>query len=554
MNHNVDFEKTGQLIKKLLYEYVGTKTFTNSVEERNVEAFFINHFKQIPYFSKHPEYYGLYKIEDDVYDRSVCWALLRGKGNRTVCMVHHYDTVGVEDFKTLKDLAMKPDELQDALKASSEMLSQEAREDLLSGKYIFGKGVCDMKAGGAIQYALIEQYSKIEDFEGNLLIVGVPDEENLSAGMRGAVKLMAELKAKYRLEYDLMINSEPHQRTESEVGVISLGSVGKMLPFVYVRGSLSHVGKAFEGLNPINIMSEIVRRTELNMDLTDLVGEENSPAPTWLYVKDSKSVYDVSMPLSAYGCLSVLTLTMRPQELLEKIKGICKDSFVKVIEEMNDAYHVFLKNTSRKIEKLPWEPKVCNYAELYSEALNENGEAFERAYIEKASEIKEKLDRGELGLIECNLMLIDFVYDYVKDISPRVVYGLVPPYYPCVSNLEREKEDLDLAGIFDDIKNYALEQFGQRYDREYFYTGISDLSYTSMKEPSRVREALESSMPLFGKFYNLPLEEIKEISMPCINIGPWGKDFHKLTERVLLEDLVERTPKIIDFVVKKRLG
>ena len=37
--------------------------------------------------------------------------------------------------------------------------------------------------------------------------------------------------------------------------------------------------------------------------------------------------------------------------------------------------------------------------------------------------------------------------------------------------------------------------------------------------------------------------------MPCINIGPWGKDFHKLTERVLKQDLYERTPAIIQHAI-----
>ena len=43
------------------------------------------------------------------------------------------------------------------------------------------------------------------------------------------------------------------------------------MPFIYVRGFLAHVGKVFEGLNPVNIMSDIVRRTELNMNPSDLV-------------------------------------------------------------------------------------------------------------------------------------------------------------------------------------------------------------------------------------------------------------------------------------------
>jgi len=42
--------------------------------------------------------------------------------------------------------------------------------------------------------------------------------------------------------------------------------------------------------------------------------------------------------------------------------------------------------------------------------------------------------------------------------------------------------------------------------------------------------------------------------MPCVNIGPWGKDFHKPSERVLKEDVFERTPKIIDYIIRNYKG
>lgn len=53
------------------------------------------------------------------------------------------------------------------------------------------------------------------------------------------------------------------------------------------------------------------------------------------------------------------------------------------------------------------------------------------------------------------------------------------------------------------------------------------------------------STPLFGGVYDVPLEGIEAISMPVMNIGPWGKDFHKMTERVLIEDELVRTPAIL---------
>ena len=42
--------------------------------------------------------------------------------------------------------------------------------------------------------------------------------------------------------------------------------------------------------------------------------------------------------------------------------------------------------------------------------------------------------------------------------------------------------------------------------------------------------------------------------MAGINIGPWGKDFYKLTERVFLEDLYDRTPHILDHAITLLLG
>ena len=236
---------------------------------------------------------------------------MRGKGNDTVVFVHHNDVVDIEDFKLLKSYAFSPDKLAEELYKVRNSLPEEAKKDLEDGTFIFGRGTADMKGGGSIQLSLLKRYSKLKDFNGNIIVIAVPDEENLSAGMRAGVKLLAELKEKYDFNYRLMINSEPHQRKNFSEGVFSEGSVGKIMPFVYVRGYLSHIGKVFEGLNPLNLMSEIVRRTELNMDFSDVVGSESAPPPTWLYFKDSKKQYDVSMPLSASGCFSILTLNQR---------------------------------------------------------------------------------------------------------------------------------------------------------------------------------------------------------------------------------------------------
>ncbi len=536
-------------IKYILLSYIKAESYTSTEKEIEAEKFFLNYFSALPYFKNTPNSYGTYKIENDSLNRSVCYAFLKGKGDDTIVFIHHNDVVSVEDFKLLKNYAFSPEELKNELMKIKDTLKEDVQKDLNDDSFLFGRGVCDMKGGGAIQIALTKRYSELSNFKGNIVLIAVPDEENLSAGMRAGVKFLNELKERYNLNYKIMINSEPHQRKDFTQGIFSEGSVGKVMPFVYVRGFLAHAGKVFEGLNPLNVMSSIVRKTEINMELSDIVGNEAAPPPTWLYLKDNKDQYDVSMPLSIKGCFSILTLKQTPQSIMKKVKNICVDAFDEVICDMNKNYRRFLEATNMPTKQLPWETKVVNFSELYMEAKNDYKDEFELKYNEKINELQVKMNNNELTIIACNFELIEFIYGYINDLSPRIVYGLIPPYYPNVANLFFDNLDESIKSISCELNKFTEDNFNQTYTNEYFYTGISDLSYTSIQHSDEVLRSLRESMPLLGKLYDIPVDEIEKISMPCINIGPWGKDFHKMTERVNKEDLFVRTPRIIDHAV-----
>ena len=168
--------------------------------------------------------------------------------------------------------------------------------------------------------------------------------------------------------------------------------------------------------------------------------------------------------------------------------------------------------------------------------------------------VKKDMEAGRAYMIEANFRLVDCIYDYVEDVSPRVVYGLMPPYYPNVSNCYFSPIDSEAQHMSEKLNEYTKSVYGQEYDKEYFYTGICDLSYINIDDPDAQRKSISESMPLFGWYYDIPFEEIQKISMAGINIGPWGKDFHKLTERVFLEDLYDRTPHILDHAITLLLG
>ena len=65
-----------------------------------------------------------------------------------------------------------------------------------------------MKAGLTVQLSMLER-AMAGRFEGNILLVTVPDEEVNSQGMLEAVPKLKELKQKYDLDYTACLNSEP---------------------------------------------------------------------------------------------------------------------------------------------------------------------------------------------------------------------------------------------------------------------------------------------------------------------------------------------------------
>jgi len=536
----------GDDIERILYPYLAVNSETCTEGERAAASFLLNEIDSIEYFRQNREQRGAFPIPGDRYGRVVCWGLiLGGSVEETVVLMHHYDVAGVEDYKSLKDLAFDPCALEKALAEADSELPTEAAADLASGEFLFGKGTADMKAGGAIQLALLNRYSKEKDLKGNILLIAVPDEENLSAGMRGAVLLLSELKKRFNLSYRYAFNSEPHQRKEPSKGLLSEGSVGKMLAFVYARGFLSHAGKAYEGINPLGIISEIVSRTELSAEFFDAARGEAAPPPTWLYLRDRKGNYDVSTPLSAGGCVSILTLESSPAETMSKLAKISKEAFSGRIKKMNESYKEFCINSNRKYTPLPWNADVLTFGELLEQAKKDGGESFSKLYDEKSRQVRENISGGELSLIEGSFALAEFACENVHDLSPRVVIGLVPPYYPSASNAKLEKGKNPCPELAEILSDFVMERFGQVYDREFYFTGISDCSYCSLKDSVEIEAALDTNMPLYGETYSIPLAEIEALSMPCMNIGPWGKDFHKLTERVYKADLYERTHALL---------
>jgi arginine utilization protein RocB len=545
------------VISSLFYPYVAINSETGTASESLASEYVISTLRSVPYFVDHPGQLALEAVPGDHLHRSIAWALVRGKGTRTVVLMHHVDVVEIEDFKLHKPLAFDPEALHQALTADPAGLDSDAKADLASGAWLFGRGGADMKAGGAIQLAVLAACSEVEELAGNILLLAVPDEEHLSAGMRTAAALLVRLAELHGLEYVLMINSEPHQRKVPDRGLLSGGSIGKLLPFVYVRGILAHAGKSYEGFNPLAVLGEITSRSEMCAALVDVdeASGELSPPPTWLMARDGKAVYDVSMPLSAFGCLSVLPLHSSPGKILDYLLGLCNECATLVASRINEASDAFRLASGRSAGR-PWVPEVKSFSDFLSAARQKDAAGFDRYYGKVMQETGNSLSAGRISHAAATRDMVDAICQFVGSDQPLVVVGFVPPYYPSVSYHDRPDFESAITRLATGLDVFSQEHFGQSYELEAYFTGISDLSYSSLGSAaaSDLENVIARQMPLYGPGYSIPFMAIERSAMPCINIGPWGKDFHKLSERVLKEDLFVRTPALLLHAIRSAFG
>lgn len=61
---------------------------------------------------------------------------------------------------------------------------------------------------------------------------------------------------------------------------------------------------------------------------------------------------------------------------------------------------------------------------------------------------------------------------------------------------------------------------------------------------------IKSNSPGWDIIYKIPFQDLATLDMPVINIGPWGKDLHKITERVFTRDVYVRMPNIIKELIE----
>lgn len=503
-------------------------------------------FSQMDYYKENPDHLRKIDVPNDKLGRNSILAMMKGKkgnSNKTVLMIGHTDTVGISDYGELKEYANKPYELTEKFKEIESTLPEEVRKDLKSGDYLFGRGLFDMKTGDAIIMAIMEDISKdIENFEGNLVFVAVCDEEANSSGMLSSIPELVKLQEKEGFDYLALLDTDymTSEYEGDENKYVYIGTVGKLMPSFYVVGKETHVGESFKGLDPNQIASAITTRINLNADFCDEKEGEVTLPPITLKQRDLKPEYSVQIAQTATLFFNYATHSSTPDEVLEKMRGAAQEAFQSSIDNLNTQYERFCKLAGREYKKLPWEARVITYEELYSKVKEEMGSELDDQ-IEKLTE--EMLKDENIDDRDFALKLVEAVHNLWSDREPVVVVYYTPPYYPHIYVEGKDPREKALLKAVEDAVDSTESDYKLVYKK--FFPYISDLSYGAAPKDPKIIAALKDNMPGYGSKYNLPLEDMQKLDLPVLDIGAFGKDAHKFTERIEKKYSFEVAPELV---------
>lgn len=546
-------------VHALTLALVRAPSVTDTADETSFAQHLYATLAALPYFQAHPEHLRLVRTADDLRERYNLFALVRGSGQQTVVLSGHYDVVAVENYGRLARWAFDPEELLPRLIADLEANSRSEAErsalhDLRGGDYLPGRGALDMKSGLAAGIAVLSRFAEHDpQRRGNLLLVATPDEENASHGMRSAALHLPTLAREWSLELDAAINldSAVDRGAGCEAQAVFLGSVGKLLPSVYVVGRNTHAGAPFDGINPILLASEITRRIECNAELADHVEDAYAPPPVCLKQIDLKTQYDVTTPSAVWSYYNVLTHRRSAAEVLQMIVAVVRTALDSAQTMLLEQARVFAARSGTSAPLTRSEPLVLTLAELYERAIEQHGPAVQQSLAACTAQFAADPATDTPTL---SRMLTETLWNWSGLSGPAAVVGFASLYYPPAYVAGTTERQQRLRRITLSETAALSSETGVPIRIEPFFPGISDMSFLGSASTAADSAALAANSPAWDARLRFDYNAVRALDLPTINIGPAGRDYHQRTERVRMRYSFEIVPELIWRVTQQVLA
>ncbi|MBQ6294536.1 MAG: hypothetical protein IJK80_01610 [Firmicutes bacterium] len=195
-----------------------------------------------------------------------------------------------------------------------------------------------------------------------------------------------------------------------------------------------------------------------------------------------------------------------------------------------------------RLESLPWKTRVLTYKEYYEEIKADKGQAFVDAMDKYMKELHQS-DPG-MDLRVYGNTVIQEMWKWMDDKSPCIVVYFGSLYSANIEMTGKTPMEKALLDAVEGAVELVRPEAGRQIKTRMFYPYIADSSFMAVGgDPSTVDD-LNDNMPSSKYKYFHDISKIREIDVPVVNIGTFGRDGHMVTERVDMKQTFENVPNI----------
>lgn len=529
--------------ESLLRELIAVPSITGSQAEAQISDFIFRRVASYDHFLTTPNDASQFDVRGSAARGVFAFVPAAEPTLRTVVLIAHFDTVGTAVYGELEPWAQSPDDLAELLGGTA--IDRAAADDLESGRYIFGRGALDMKCGLAVEMELLREFAADRSMFGvNMLFLALPDEENASAGAREAAALLAELKRNNGLEYVCCIDTEPSEPGMPEAGceLIFLGALGKLMPTFYCRGAASHVGSYYHGVSSTLMSSLIETYAEASPKLAD--PQDGVCHPSWICLRHDtpRDGYSVTVPDRSVIYFNAFVTSKGPREVADEMLRLAERTADETLRRLHASWRE-LSSMGYSPDGPKAEVSILAFEDILAAAAEQCGgedalTAKLRAHLAALS-LPDERDAGIAALEEALRI------SGIDDQGPFIAYGFLPPYNPPVSSADDAAER-----AADAVRVAARSRYGMVLGTVRHFAGLCDLSFFKKSAGVRDAEIYKKNCPGWGITFDIPFDDIEQIDMPVLNLGPKGHDAHKRTERVDRGYSLDILPELIATAIR----
>jgi arginine utilization protein RocB len=180
------------------------------------------------------------------------------------------------------------------------------------------------------------------------------------------------------------------------------------------------------------------------------------------------------------------------------------------------------------------------YEDLQTHAIRKFGPDFVEEIKAQVQENTNWDDR------EKSLRIADSLMIECQELAPAIILIYAPPYYPAVNSSD---DDL-VKRCVQYVREKGQLEFNLPVKQVHYFNGISDLSYLNYQDDGEGWTAFKANTPVWGSSYSIPFDAMAVLRAPVLNVGPFGKDAHKRTERLHIKSAFEEVPSLVEGMIK----